>query len=311
MAEEEISAVSGGGDDHQTSIRMILEQVKSGEKNKSQAFHELRTILQSRPDASFQDTSHAYNNNSSSSSSSGAGGVGGSDAGPRFSNEDRRVLINHIIERKKRSEEDTVGAQGALDPDDDTLPSSTVGGGGLGPRASHHRYVSSGGHGDGEERPVSPSSSISGATRSLTGTHGRAAKGGAGLASSSTGTRRYHSTTSTGPSYAGSGGGGGEHEEYSYGGRNASGYNNSSYDVHRGGGHGYEDEDDGGAYGRTYPPRCAARRAPSRDIYTAQSPTTPKLLTPPRENDFAFVSFLCVFPLTAASFLATLGPTAW
>jgi hypothetical protein len=192
-----------------------------------------------------------------------------------------------------------------LDPDDDTLPSSTVGGGGLGPRASHHRYVSSGGHGhgDGEERPVSPSSSISGATRSLTGTHGRAAKGGAGLASSSTGTRRYHSTTTTGPAYAGSGGGGGgEHEEYSYGGRNASGYNNSSYDVHRGGGHGYEDEDDGGAYGRTYPPRCAARRAPSRDIYTAQSPTTPQLLTPPVKTILPSSLFCVLSPLQRGVF---------
>ena len=254
MTDQETSAMSGGGggdDQHQTSIRQILEQVKSGEKNKSQAFHELRNILQSRPDVSFQEAAAAAvaaanDNNNSSSSSSGAGGY---DAGPRFSNEDRRVLINHIIERKKRSEEDTVGAQGELDPEDDTLPSSTVGGGAGGfPRMqAHHRYV------DGDERPVSPSSSISGATRSLTGTHGRAAKGGL---TNSTGTRRYQSAN-TGPAYSHPGGGERhEHDEYSYGGRNASasGYT-SSYDVHRG--HAYEDEDDGGAYSRTYPPRFA------------------------------------------------------
>ena len=150
----------------QSNIRNILEQVKSGQKNKSEAFHELRNILQStvrKTGTDFSSSSIQQGGDGETSSLPINTGLNTSNDAPRFSNEDRRILINHIIERKKRTEDDTVVAHGGLDPDNDTLPSSTVGVG-----MQHHRYRQ-----EDEERPLSPSSSISGATRSLTGTHGR------------------------------------------------------------------------------------------------------------------------------------------
>ena len=186
------------GDDpsnrQQSNIRNILEQVKSGQKNKSEAFHELRNILQS----TVRKTGTDFSSSSIQQESEGGGGetssslpinngLNTSSDGPRFTNEDRRILINHIIERKKRTEDDTVVAHGGLDPENDTLPSSTIGVG----MQQHHRYRQ-----EDEERPLSPSSSISGATRSLTGTHGRSRNRTTGGESS---TRRDHSQSHSQP----------------------------------------------------------------------------------------------------------------
>ena len=174
----------------QSNIRNILEQVKSGQKNKSEAFHELRNILQStvrKTGTDFSSSSIQQGSDGETSSLPINTGLNTSSDGPRFTNEDRRILINHIIERKKRTEDDTVVAHGGLDPDNDTLPSSTVGVG-----MQHHRYRQ-----EDEERPLSPSSSISGATRSLTGTHGRSRSKATGGSS----TRRDNNNAHSQPSH--------------------------------------------------------------------------------------------------------------
>lgn len=90
----------------QSTIRMILEQVKSGEKNKSDAFIELRGILNSSggkglggggawEDSMMEDEKNANQSYSSNNAIQS-----------RFSQEDRRILINKLIEKKRRAEEE-------------------------------------------------------------------------------------------------------------------------------------------------------------------------------------------------------------
>jgi hypothetical protein len=95
----------------QSTIRMILEQVKSGEKNKSDAFLELRSILNSsggkgmgggggdswtEGDSMMMDEEKNVNQSYTSNNANQS----------RFSQEDRRILINKLIEKKRRAEEE-------------------------------------------------------------------------------------------------------------------------------------------------------------------------------------------------------------
>lgn len=92
----------------QSNIRNILEQVKSGTKNKTEAFTELRSILNSsagkgigcseeRKSIADQAVNDEEKNHGHSSS----------HVPSRFSQEDRRMLINKLIEKKRRSDENT------------------------------------------------------------------------------------------------------------------------------------------------------------------------------------------------------------
>ena len=90
----------------QSNIRNILEQVKSGTKNKAEAFTELRSILNSSAgkgagsseerksisDIAINDEERNHGHSSSHVPS-------------RFSQEDRRMLINKLIEKKRRNDE--------------------------------------------------------------------------------------------------------------------------------------------------------------------------------------------------------------
>jgi hypothetical protein len=76
-------------------IRDIVAQVKSGVKSKTEAFNELRTILQSNVKKAESPTLFSTE-----------AGVGADDAqqnAGRFSQEDRRVLINKLIDKKRQS----------------------------------------------------------------------------------------------------------------------------------------------------------------------------------------------------------------
>ena len=95
---------------HQSNIRTILEQVKCGAKNKSEAFSELRNILNSsarglgptlksneETESSFEGLGVKEENNQNFDTVSPPS---------RFTHEDRRMLINKLIEKKRRSEAD-------------------------------------------------------------------------------------------------------------------------------------------------------------------------------------------------------------
>ena len=100
---------------HQSNIRSILEQVKCGAKNKSEAFSELRSILNS----SARGLGPTLKSNEETESSGEELGVkeehsqNFNTVSPpsRFTHEDRRMLINKLIEKKRRSEADIL-----LDP---------------------------------------------------------------------------------------------------------------------------------------------------------------------------------------------------
>ena len=112
---------------HQSNIRNILEQVKSGAKNKSEAFSELRGILNSsagkgfapplkrdeeveveedRDESSREAVSESQQNQNPNHSSNSI------NVAARFTHEDRRILINKLIEKKRRGEEDSPDFEG-------------------------------------------------------------------------------------------------------------------------------------------------------------------------------------------------------
>ena len=95
-----------------------MEQVKSGAKNKSEAFSELRSILNSSAGRGNGPTLKGDEEPGSSVDEVGVEEVHGqnfSTVNPpsRFTHEDRRMLINKLIEKKRRSEgEYSVSSQG-------------------------------------------------------------------------------------------------------------------------------------------------------------------------------------------------------
>ena len=95
---------------HQSSIRNILEQVKSGTKNKTEAFTELRNILNSSAGRGLGSSPRADEGNEPIDGDAVLVGKiisQSSSQGPsRFTQEDRRMLINKLIEKKRRSEEE-------------------------------------------------------------------------------------------------------------------------------------------------------------------------------------------------------------
>ena len=105
---------------HQSNIRNILEQVKSGVKNKSEAFSELRGILNSSAGKGLgafsrgeeadveEEQPQYYGNGSANGSGNGLGNVPNQG---RFSQEDRRMLINKLIEKKRRNEEENIDSE--------------------------------------------------------------------------------------------------------------------------------------------------------------------------------------------------------
>lgn len=95
---------------HQSSIRNILEQVKKGTKNKTEAFTELRSILNSSSGRGLGSSPRADEGNAPVDEDTALVGKlisQSSSQGPsRFTQEDRRMLINKLIEKKRRSEEE-------------------------------------------------------------------------------------------------------------------------------------------------------------------------------------------------------------
>ena len=86
----------------QVNIRDLVAQVKSGHKNKADAFKELQNILKSTVGSDGSSTVPEE--------LEGAGGVQGADGasiqsslGGRISQEDRRLLINKLIEQKRQA----------------------------------------------------------------------------------------------------------------------------------------------------------------------------------------------------------------
>lgn len=107
---------------HQSNIRNILNEVKSGKKNKSEAFSELRNILNSSAvkklgadmridyneieleNSAYEESKgHNTDNNDNNNDNINISNV---QIPSRFSQEDRRLLINKLIEKKKRNEEE-------------------------------------------------------------------------------------------------------------------------------------------------------------------------------------------------------------
>jgi hypothetical protein len=154
---EEVSDISPAR--RQSNIRNILEQVKSGQKNKTEAFHELRSILNSSltrtMDADGDRIPGPEREQEQAEDVGEVNNVGPpTDQAPTgiFSHEDRRAFLNKLIEKQIRGGNDEV----MMDP--------------------------SGQEDDGNDlsqphRSTSPNSSISGATRSLTGTQRHASRG--------------------------------------------------------------------------------------------------------------------------------------
>ena len=93
----------------QSNIRDIVSLVKSGKLNKSEAFNELRQMLKN-PGRTFAETSVgsearenvAPPNLDVDDARSSPTQVSATSTTPRFSKEDRRVLINKLIEKKRQ-----------------------------------------------------------------------------------------------------------------------------------------------------------------------------------------------------------------
>ena len=85
-------------DQAQTNIRDLVAQVKSGQKNKAEAFNELQSILRSNAaqegNENIEGGEQGVEDDGMSASAS---------TGTRISQEDRRMLINKLIEQKKLS----------------------------------------------------------------------------------------------------------------------------------------------------------------------------------------------------------------
>ena len=93
----------------QSTIRKILEQVKSGEKNKSEAFAELRGILNSSAGKNLgsnlmgeepEEMSERFVKDDERLQTHLL-----TQTPSRFSQEDRRMLINKLIEKRRRSDD--------------------------------------------------------------------------------------------------------------------------------------------------------------------------------------------------------------
>jgi hypothetical protein len=92
----------------QSNIRNILEQVKSGAKNKSEAFTELRSILNSSAGKGIGSSEERKSiADQAANDEEKNHGHSSSHVPSRFSQEDRRMLINKLIEKKRRSDENT------------------------------------------------------------------------------------------------------------------------------------------------------------------------------------------------------------
>jgi len=85
-------------DQAQSNIRDLVAQVKSGQKNKAEAFNELQSILRSNAaqegNENIEGGEQGVEDDGMSASAS---------TGTRISQEDRRMLINKLIEQKKLS----------------------------------------------------------------------------------------------------------------------------------------------------------------------------------------------------------------
>jgi hypothetical protein len=86
-----------------------LEQVKSGEKNKSEAFIELRSILNSSGGKGLGGGGDSFMHESmlmEDEKIANQSYTSNTEKQSRFSQEDRRILINKLIEKKRRAEEE-------------------------------------------------------------------------------------------------------------------------------------------------------------------------------------------------------------
>lgn len=84
--------------DHaQMNIRDLVDQVKRGQKNKAEAFAELQSILRKSAAQEGEEDADAEEGDNGDGASNSTGG--------RISQEDRRMLINKLIEQKRQSKE--------------------------------------------------------------------------------------------------------------------------------------------------------------------------------------------------------------
>jgi hypothetical protein len=101
---------------HHSNIQSILQQVRSGQRNKSEAFSELRNILLTtssrKPDGSSDAENYRQHPNTvgqGDDAENRSTGSGAAKIPSRLSLEERRQLINRLIEKKKGLNSDTPG----------------------------------------------------------------------------------------------------------------------------------------------------------------------------------------------------------